>query len=692
MSRLTGKEVYSLMDAYQQVYAPQELTEEQIWEGVENWVNSLLEEGYDLSDYTWEEMYENYITENPALLAPAIGSGAAPYVLPALGAAALIKNNLNKTNKMVTTPDEERFLNTGSFASQKDINKRRAKKAGGEGFGNPPNDDAKNTESTTTNVPGPTITGKPVKTEKPKVDPPKVDPPKVEPPKVEPPVIPRPRPGDVNFYRNYYPYNKLPVEPRGPKLTVTTDPVKTVKPVETVKSRFRTTDELIKAHQANRPSGQPSGQTPGQLSGQTPRQLSGQLSGQPSGQSVTPRTPATPVNSGPNYLQRKAIEFGRGYAGSSGASTAERLGNVVGAGAKLTKGGAEFAAKNFVSRPIGATLGLGLAAGIGGGALYGLYKGGEYGINKYKENQKNKPKNPEQKLIPGLKMSYEPEGNILLERENSISESPDWNSVPKPKGVAVLTLGNERKVFIPGQGWQFPATARRWARAQGYANWDKIPNPSQPPKPTKNPPVPPTTKNPPVPPTTKNPPVPPTTKNPPVPPTQKPPVVPTQKPPVVPTQKPPVVPTQKPPVVPTQKPPVVPPVVPPAQTGNRDTDLTTWANANKGMINSVGTQQQKDILSAVESGNPLPKAPTSIRDQVKNMQRIRMQSESTAYDIVLDYLISTNQVDTLEEAHYVMMQLDSEYIGNIVEAWRPVENLDEKARGTRKKKIFTHMM
>jgi hypothetical protein len=63
MSRLTGKEVYSLMEAYQQVYTPQELTEEQVWEGVENWVHSLLEEGYDLSDYTWEEMYEEYIIE-----------------------------------------------------------------------------------------------------------------------------------------------------------------------------------------------------------------------------------------------------------------------------------------------------------------------------------------------------------------------------------------------------------------------------------------------------------------------------------------------------------------------------------------------------------------------------------------------------------------------------------------------------
>jgi hypothetical protein len=52
------------MEAYSEVYAPQEeLTEEQVWEEVENWVNSLVEEGYDLSEYTWEEMYVAYIEE-----------------------------------------------------------------------------------------------------------------------------------------------------------------------------------------------------------------------------------------------------------------------------------------------------------------------------------------------------------------------------------------------------------------------------------------------------------------------------------------------------------------------------------------------------------------------------------------------------------------------------------------------------
>ena len=60
---MNSKDYRNIREAYLQVYNPQELTEEQVWEGVENWVQSLLEEGYDLSDYTWEEMYEAYLSE-----------------------------------------------------------------------------------------------------------------------------------------------------------------------------------------------------------------------------------------------------------------------------------------------------------------------------------------------------------------------------------------------------------------------------------------------------------------------------------------------------------------------------------------------------------------------------------------------------------------------------------------------------
>ena len=83
---MNSKDYRNIREAYLQVYTSQELTEEQVWEGVENWVQSLLEEGYDLSDYTWEEMYEGYITElmadrpkyNPAFNVPQPKSSSNP--------------------------------------------------------------------------------------------------------------------------------------------------------------------------------------------------------------------------------------------------------------------------------------------------------------------------------------------------------------------------------------------------------------------------------------------------------------------------------------------------------------------------------------------------------------------------------------------------------------------------------------
>jgi hypothetical protein len=42
--------------------------------------------------------------------------------------------------------------------------------------------------------------------------------------------------------------------------------------------------------------------------------------------------------------------------------------------------------------------------------------------------------------------------------------------------------------------------------------------------------------------------------------------------------------------------------------------------------------------------------------------------EYDAYDLVLEYLLSQGHVETVEEAHYVMMEMDAETIGSIVEA------------------------
>jgi len=54
---MRDQEIIGLWEAYQQVHAqpPQE--------EVEAWVNALVEEGYDLSEYTWDDMVEIYLDE-----------------------------------------------------------------------------------------------------------------------------------------------------------------------------------------------------------------------------------------------------------------------------------------------------------------------------------------------------------------------------------------------------------------------------------------------------------------------------------------------------------------------------------------------------------------------------------------------------------------------------------------------------
>jgi len=51
---------------------------------------------------------------------------------------------------------------------------------------------------------------------------------------------------------------------------------------------------------------------------------------------------------------------------------------------------------------------------------------------------------------------------------------------------------------------------------------------------------------------------------------------------------------------------------------------------------------------------------------IKKKEELPMKKE--AYDIVLDYLFSEGHVESISEAHYVMMQMDAKYIQNIVEA------------------------
>lgn len=101
--------------------------------------------------------------------------------------------------------------------------------------------------------------------------------------------------------------------------------------------------------------------------------------------------------------------------------------------------------------------------------------------------------------------------------------------------------------------------------------------------------------------------------------------------------------------------------------------------SNKDGKNQDGSQSTPSGDQTTTSGSgmsPLtkPEPETISQRQIereyrynKMKQRELARNPMEAYDIVLDYLISGGHVDTIEEAHYIMMEMSSETIQNIVE-------------------------
>ena len=64
------------------------------------------------------------------------------------------------------------------------------------------------------------------------------------------------------------------------------------------------------------------------------------------------------------------------------------------------------------------------------------------------------------------------------------------------------------------------------------------------------------------------------------------------------------------------------------------------------------------------------KPPTEFTKTEKKKTSTETTSEGyDAYDMVLEYLLSQGHTDTIEEAHYVMMEMDEETIGSIIEQY-----------------------
>ena len=98
--------------------------------------------------------------------------------------------------------------------------------------------------------------------------------------------------------------------------------------------------------------------------------------------------------------------------------------------------------------------------------------------------------------------------------------------------------------------------------------------------------------------------------------------------------------------------------------------------ANTASMKAKASERNQKFQDAKKSGNLAqfrkdnPKV--SGADRAKQMAKDRLakkaaMEEFTPYDIVLEYLLSTKQVATIEEANYVMTEMDSETIQDIVE-------------------------
>ena len=126
---------------------------------------------------------------------------------------------------------------------------------------------------------------------------------------------------------------------------------------------------------------------------------------------------------------------------------------------------------------------------------------------------------------------------------------------------------------------------------------------------------------------------------------------------------------------------------------NKLTNMQKWAKANPTLAAKVklGQSGYDDISATRTKPGPNekqdqtptqgpsdakidPKAVSSAlksqqeRDKKKAQpQTVSSSYEYDAYDLVLEYLLSQGHADTLEEANYVMLELDAEMIGDIVE-------------------------
>ena len=480
MERITSNQVVGLMEAYNAVYAPK-INEEQIQEDFENWVYSLVDEGEDLSEYTWDEMYEayNYINEQiagemggtglgGAALAGmgALASGAGYYGAKAINAARTLmsKGDSNTTKK--TTPKTTRLPSPAAKPTKAETNIAKGQAAATA---------ANQNREANAGKPSTKPTGSFLTRGRAKVAAAKAEKAAAAPAKPAAPTPPTPA--------------ARPTAPSGAS-------GRAAKAAEKItgaaKRAAQPTNKPQQVKPATPTTTPKSPEPPAPASAApttTPNTSGGGSSSSSGGGGKPPQKPATfgdaiaavknavkpvanavkPVANAANQVLGKPARDR--FLGTTVSGKLTRAAATTGLSALDIGGKAYDPTKPSALSKIGSIGPGAVGTALQGFGNVGLIKDTSMGtgargtgstLRQIGREMRDQGATPAKKLLPGLK------------------ESPNWDSAPKPKGVATLTLGGERKVFIPGQGWQYPTTARRWARAQGYENWDKIPNPSQP--------------------------------------------------------------------------------------------------------------------------------------------------------------------------------------------------------------------
>jgi hypothetical protein len=609
------------MEAYQAVYTPQELTEEQVWEEVEEWVNALVEEGYDLSDYTWEEMYEAYSQLDEAAAIPVIQAGlrAAPYVLPAIGAATKWLQGRGQSKPKPVDYGQ------GSFSSTKD--KPAPKPSWEKTTTRPP--------ESSTRMPSPARPPEKKPTEEQKA---------AAKAAAEKQLAAQ-RAADAKKAAQVA-QPKTPAQQKPPKPAASLGLRKAAKGVLSTVGRAAKSGpgKTLLKYGVGVP-----------LVGGLATGAAVDVKRAATGQSSATQRLSGALQGGAGNVLKTVGNVGAAIPGVKDTGTPQEIKQT---GEYLKKAGKDTQKKVDIKRYVELNQSVDLLDIVKNYLIDNNYSNDEESAlsiienmsDEWVENILEAPElgstNAQGKFYTGPKYGYQSRDtalkNRLLPSEALGSEPPKKASstpAPSPKPEPQRGSTNAQGKFYTGkqygyQSWQ-TASSKRLLPSEVLG--------SEPPKKASSTPAS-------TPAATTQP----ASKTPPAASTQ---------------------PASTRPAASTTQPATTRPAAS-AQTGDRRKDLTTWATTpkNKVMINKVGTPQQKEILSAAEKGTAMP-APRPISKDVEDIRKMQAASRERqgvkesydAYDLVLEYLLSQGHADTLEEANYVMLEMDAEMIGGIVD-------------------------